>query len=165
MPETFHAALDAPVVEIVAGQEITLPVLTVDDLLLWAAQLKAQRKAADAKRLAPNSDPFTRFRAEKYSDENEPAIDELASLSRSPAGAKKVLLLSLAKAKHPDPEAVVRAVPPWRLASLAADVSRLFPPAYGYAETPDPNPRAGEGAGASTGPGSPEPSAATPGNV
>jgi hypothetical protein len=169
MPETFHAATDAPVIEYVGDREIILPVLDIDDLTLWAAELKAQRRKADAKRIAALPDAFSRFRAEKYADENEPAIDELASLSRSPAGGKKVLDLSLAKAGVKDAAeraAIVKAIPPWRFEMLARDVSRLFPPLppYPLQEPANPNPPAGGSAGEPTGSSGSESSTSTPGN-
>ena len=151
--DTFAIATDSPVGEHVAGQYIEFPVLLVDDLLPWCAELKAQWKRVGEARLDAKMPAYDLWRARKYLDETEPSLDDLAARVRTPAGAKRVLLLSLAKAGKPEEEAaaVVAAVLPYRLADLAVDVSRLLPPPAAYAGAGVPNAGAGGDAGGQTG--------------
>lgn len=148
MPDTFEIATDAPVAEYVAGQLVTFPVLLVDDLLPWCAELKAQWRRQGEARLDPKMDPFALWRARKHLDDIEATLDNLQERARTPAGAKRILLLSLKKAGRTDDEAkaIAAAVLPYRLADLATAVSRLLPP-------PVPFPNAGAGGGADAGSG------------
>lgn len=162
MPEPFQAAFQAPVVRRVGGSDVQFPLLVIDDYLPWCAELKAARTAEGVRDIPPKTPAFDRWRIEQYLKKTEPWLDDIIQLVRAPAGAVRVLEISLQKAGRPKDEAaaVARAVRPSDIVGLAEEVSQLFPD---YAQPPadddagggDPNRQAGgDPAGTAAGTGS-----------
>lgn len=163
MPDTFQIAFQAPIIESIQGKSVEFPVLDIDDLSPWCAKIKAEQTAEGLKRVPANMPPFDRWRAEEYLRNNEPSLDDLVPRVTTIPGGKMVLDLSLSKSGRKDVaerRAIISAVPPYRFAQLARDVSGLFPPLTPWltlpasdapAEGSGPNPAAGESAGEPTG--------------
>lgn len=153
MPDTFEIATEAPVTEYVSAQPVTFPVLMVDDLLPWCSEVKAEwKRGGEARLRSQKMGDYEAWRARHYLDNLEVTLDDLVARVRTPAGGKRVLLLSLAKAGRPEAEAkaIADAVPPYRLANLAEAVSRLVPPPIPMPSGgggPSPNAGAGGDAG------------------
>jgi hypothetical protein len=146
----FLEAAQAAIIETVRGTDVSFPPLSIGDYTPWCAELHNVRKLKSKSLIPKTAEPLDAFRMARIAEFDEPSLDAIAALAWTPAGATKILKMSLAKAglSAADQDEVVAAIPPRRIVSLAIDVSGLFerriPELDAAKGQPDPN---AEGAG------------------
>lgn len=163
----FAEATEAPIIERIGGQDVTFPVLWIEDYLPWIAQIAAERKAKMLKLIPPKADAQEQFRLKRAIELDEPNVDVIAERVWTLAGAAKILDLSLAKGgftNEADRKQVLQRIPMRRLCPLASEVSGLYErtpkskPGDGQnnnAEGTDPNARSAEATPSSAAEGDP----------
>lgn len=160
MPDNFADAFDAPFVEMIRGEQVTFPRLTIRDYKPWASELHGIRKKR-GKDLIPAGTPVEqRVQLLRQIEHDVPGLGEISSLVYSIDGAIKVLEMSLAKAGKSKDEAatIIDRIAPAQLTTLAQKVSGLFTfkdptpeeKKRQGAEDADPNDDDGDATGTST---------------
>lgn len=160
-------ALQLPVSERIGGEDVTFPLLELDDYGPIIARLRTQRKARGERCIPKRSTAMEEFRMRQVIEFDDPSMEQVALTVYARDGALDVLRASLAKAGRDKggADSLLRKLRPGRLIPLAIDVSALFerrpPPEQQQeqqagGEGDDPNAGAGDGSPA------PDSSATTP---
>lgn len=141
----FAQATQSPIIEPIGDQSVSFTPLTIRDYKPWCAELLTQRRKQSKLLIPKDANDVDKFRMARMAEFDEPSLDAIAALVWTPAGAEKVLSLSLSKNGHDETTraAIIGALRPSRVISLAVDVSGLFekkvPPLEEAKGQPDPN--------------------------
>lgn len=145
----MNEALEVPVVETIGGKSVTFPLVEIEDYLPMIAEVTAQRRRKARALIPPDTSPQDKFQMLQVADGIEIGLQEIGNVVFTVPGAIKILRLSLAKASmtKDEQDAVIKAIRPKRLHSLAMEVSGIFarrvepapPPKTKSVENADPN--------------------------
>lgn len=132
--ESFADAQDAPIVEIISGQTIQFPLLTIDEYALIGRELQAADKGKALASLGLTASKDQRERVMQFYDTKDATVDDICAYVFTPAGTQNILKRSLNKVgvKTEDAAKIIKAHSKQngfqRTTSLAIRVSALFPP-------------------------------------
>lgn len=128
---TLENQLQLPILEPVGTETISFPRLDLDDLIPWANEVRALRRAeADQRYKADTSlSPYDRHRLMQEVLDGGIELGILLRRAYEPAGIRKVLMMSLKKSGKDDAAAlaILKRIHYQRQANLAIDV--VSPPA------------------------------------
>jgi hypothetical protein len=149
--EAFADALDAPIIEVMAGSERTLPLMELDDLATIARRIANQQKEKALAALPLTASDEEKQAIIRFYNDKPADIDTVTSFVFDIKGAPAFIDWSLEKGGVKDPKERQRCIRDygrrngWRsVADLARRVSALFPPPNTIKGKPDPNPQAGQ---------------------
>ena len=95
---TDATQLESPIIEIVGGEPIEFPRLTMDDIVKWVEVIRGERRSEAKKRHDEEGlSPFERQRLMQIVEDQEIPLYAVQARAGTPKGIVKALMLSLGK--------------------------------------------------------------------